>query len=77
MRRFQEREPRWSRGADGTVLAWAARSYPPGHVELDDDSPVPPPPVPAGDVLHTVERLRRLAAERGRRARRCGIFVHA
>ena len=25
------------------VLAWAARSYPPGHLELDDDSPVPPP----------------------------------
>ncbi|HEX6910871.1 MAG TPA: nucleotidyltransferase domain-containing protein [Longimicrobium sp.] len=78
VRRFLERNPRW--GGDGearAVLAWAARSYPPGHVELDDDSPVPPPPAPADAVLDTAEKLRRLVLGRGRRARRCGTFVQS
>jgi Nucleotidyltransferase domain len=75
VRRFLEREPRWAGAAERAVLAWAARSYPPGHLELDDDSPVPPPPAPDEAVLRTAERLRALARERGRAARRRGTFV--
>lgn len=78
VRRFLERTPRFAAGGDGrAVLAWAARSYPPGHVELDDDSPVPPPPVPAHAVLDTAERLRALVVRRGREARRRGTFVQS
>lgn len=78
VRRFLERNPRFGADAEArAVLAWAARSYPPGHVELDDDSPVPPPPASAGAVLDTAERLRRLVVQRGRRARRCGTFVQS
>ena len=78
VRRFLERNPRFDPGAEGcTVLAWAARSYPPGHVELDDDSPVPPLPVPAGAVLDTAERLRELVLARGREGRRRGTFVQS
>lgn len=78
VRRFLERNPRFGGGyGERAILAWAARSYPPGHVELDDDSPVPPPPVPADAVLNTAERLRRLVLRRGRRARRRGTFVQS
>lgn len=76
VRRFIERNPRWaSAPAERAALAWAARSYPDGHLELDDDSPVPPPPVPSDDVLDLVQRLRGVVAERGRRAERAGSFV--
>jgi predicted nucleotidyltransferase len=76
VRRFLERNPRFADGADArAVLAWAARSYPPGHVELDDDTPVPPPPAGLDAVLHTAQRLRALVVERGREARRRGTFV--
>jgi predicted nucleotidyltransferase len=78
VRRFLERNPRFDPGRDGcAVLAWAARSYPPGHVELDDESPVPPPPVPPDAVLDTAERLRALVLRRGRLARRRGTFVQS
>lgn len=78
VRRFLERNPAFRPGAAGcAALAWAARSYPRGHVELDDDSPVPPPPVPAGAVLDTAERLRRVVRARGRAARRRGTFVRS
>lgn len=78
VRRFLERNPRFDPGRDGcAVLAWAARSYPPGHVELDDESPVPPPPVSADAVLDTAERLRALVLRQGRMARRCGTFVQS
>lgn len=78
VRRFLERNPRYGGGyGERAVLAWAARSYPRGHVELDDDLPVPPPPVPADAVLDAAERLRRLAVERGGRAGRHGTFVRS
>ncbi len=78
VRRFLERNPRFAAGEGGrAVLAWAARSYPPGHVELDDDRPVPPPPVAADAVLDTVERLRALVVRRGGEARRRGTFVQS
>ncbi|HEU0076068.1 MAG TPA: nucleotidyltransferase domain-containing protein, partial [Longimicrobiaceae bacterium] len=68
VRRFIEQNPRFPCSADERrALAWAARSYPPGHLELDDDSPVPPPPVPPDAALDLVERLRTLAASRARR----------
>lgn len=76
VRRFLEREPRFAAGPHArTVLAWAARSYPPGHVEMDDESPVPPPPVPADAVLDVVEALRTMVVQRVRTARRRGTFV--
>jgi predicted nucleotidyltransferase len=78
VRRFLERSPRFDPGGEGcAVLAWAARSYPPGHVEMEDDSPVSPPPVPADAVLDTAERLRGLVLRRGRDARRRGTFVQS
>jgi predicted nucleotidyltransferase len=78
VRRFLEREPRWVRtGAERAALAWAARSYPPGHLELDDESPVPPPPVSVDEVLDTAQRLRGLVIRRGRSARRRGTFVQS
>ncbi len=78
VRRFLERNPRFAPGTGGrAVLAWAARSYPPGHVELDDQRPVPPPPVSADAVLDTAERLRALVTRRGREARRRGTFVQS
>jgi predicted nucleotidyltransferase len=78
VRRFLERNPRFEEdGETRAVLAWAARSYPRGHVELDDDSPVPPPPVAPDAVLDTVERLRALVMERGRLAKRRGTFVQS
>lgn len=78
VRRFLERSPGFDPGAAGcAALAWAARSYPRGHVELDDDSPVPPPPVPADAVLDTAERLRELVQSLGRTARRRGTFVQS
>jgi predicted nucleotidyltransferase len=76
VRRFLERNPRWPCSlAERAVLAWAARSYPRGHLELDDDSPVPPPPVPLDALLATVQRLRATVAERTRRAERTDTFV--
>ncbi|HEU0299913.1 MAG TPA: nucleotidyltransferase domain-containing protein, partial [Longimicrobium sp.] len=76
VRRFVERNPRFPLSAgERRVLAWAARSYPPGHLELDDDHPVPPLPGPADAALDLVERLRRLTIERARLARRAGCFV--
>jgi hypothetical protein len=78
VRRFLEREPRWIRtAAERAVLAWAARSYPPGHLELEDESPVAPPPVPVDAVLDLAQRLRELVLCRGRRARRRGTFVRS
>lgn len=76
VRRFVERNPRWPRGAaERGALAWAARSYPPGHLELDDESPVPPPPVSIQAVLETIERLRATVRMRCGRAARSGSFV--
>jgi predicted nucleotidyltransferase len=78
VRRFLEREPRWVRaGAERAALAWAARSYPRGHVELDDESPVPAPPVSTDDLLDLAQRLRALVIRRGREARRRGTFVQS
>lgn len=78
VRRFLERNPRFAGQArTRAVLAWAARSYPSGHVELDDDTPVPPPPVPADAVLATAQRLRSLVLERERASRRRGTFVQS
>ena len=78
VRRFLERAPRFPRSRDEVAaLAWAARSYPPGHVELDDESPVPPPPVSTDAVLDLAERMRALVAERIRRARRDASFVQS
>lgn len=65
---------RWS-APERLALAWAARSYPAGHVEMDDETPVPPPPVPPGVVLDLAERLRRLAEARRSRVLRTGGFV--
>ncbi|HEX6039860.1 nucleotidyltransferase domain-containing protein [Longimicrobium sp.] len=78
VRRFLERNPRFAEDREArAVLAWAARSYPPGHLELDDDTPVPPPPVRADAALDTAQRLRSLVIERGRAARRRGTFVQS
>lgn len=76
VRAFLERNPRLPlSSAERAVLAWAARSYPRGHLELDDDHPVPRPPAAPGVVLDLVERLRALTAWRGHRAERSGSFV--
>lgn len=76
VRRFIERNPRFPLSPDERgALAWAARSYPPGHLELDDDSPVPPLPVPPDAALDLVERLRALVGARSREAARCETFV--
>ena len=76
VRRFAERHPRFaSSGADRAVLAWAARSYPDGHLELDDEHPVPPPPVPFAAAARVLDRIVHLVARRGRRARRAGTFT--
>ena len=76
VRRFLERHPRFplSRMECG-VLAWAARSYPPGHLELDDEPPVPPLPYPPDTALDLVERMRAEVQTRRRRAARAGSFV--
>lgn len=58
-----------------TALAWAARSYPAGHVELDDESPVSPPPVPLAPLLALMERLRALVRQRRDDAARLRAFV--
>ena len=65
---------RWT-PAERLALAWAARSYPAGHLELDDDTPPPPPPVPPGILLALAGRLKRLVSRRGRLASRTGGFV--
>jgi len=78
VRRFLERAARWPRTrAERAALAWAARSYPRGHLEMEDESPVPPPPVPAEEVLDLVERLRGGVTDLRRRARRRGTFVRS
>ena len=76
VRRFIERHPRLPLSPDErAALAWAARSYPPGHLELDDDHPVPPPPASVDALLGLVERMRALVTARARRAERAGTFV--
>jgi predicted nucleotidyltransferase len=76
VRAFLARNPELPLSADERrVLAWAARSYPRGHLELDDDHPVPHPPFLPGVLLDLIERLRGLAASRGERAERAGCFV--
>lgn len=75
VRRFLERTPRLPLSrTERAALAWAARSYPPGHVELDDTTPVPPPPVDLDTLLDVVDRVRALVVRRGRRAARTGGF---
>ncbi|HWK90452.1 MAG TPA: nucleotidyltransferase domain-containing protein [Longimicrobium sp.] len=72
VRRFLASNPRalpLSR-ADRAVLAWAARSYPPGHAE--EAAPVPPPPLPFAPIAGLIDRLRTLVRRRGRRARLAG-----
>jgi predicted nucleotidyltransferase len=76
VRRFIERHPRWPLSADErATLAWAARSYPPGHLELDDGHPVPPLPASVDAALDLVDRMRALVIFRTRRAERAGTFV--
>lgn len=76
LRRALERLPRLPLApAERLAVAWAARSYPAGHLELDDDTPVPPPPVPPVVLLDLTERLRRVVLARRRLARRTGAFV--
>jgi predicted nucleotidyltransferase len=76
VRRFIERNPRLPLSTyERAALAWAARSYPPGHLELDDDHPVPHPPASADAMLDLVERMRALVQGRARRAERTGTFV--
>lgn len=63
-------------GADERLaLAWAARSYPAGHVEPDDDRPLPPPPVAPAVLLPLTERLRRETARRLAVLHRTGGFL--
>ncbi|HEX5870903.1 MAG TPA: nucleotidyltransferase domain-containing protein [Longimicrobium sp.] len=77
IRAFLARNPRFPLSSEErVVLAWAARSYPRGHLELDDDHPVPPPPCDPDAVLDLIDRLRSLAARRGGRAERADAFVH-
>lgn len=76
VRAFLARNPRFALTAEErAVLAWAARSYPAGHLEMDDDHPVPHPPASPDAVLDLVERLRALILTRGRRAERSESFV--
>ena len=75
VRRFLQRTPRLPLSrAERAALAWAARSYPPGHVELDDHRPIPLPPVDVGTLLDLVDRLRARVVRRGRRVGRDGEF---
>jgi hypothetical protein len=75
VRRFLERTPNLPLSrAERAALAWAARSYPPGHVELDDESPVPPPPVDLDTLLNLVDRVRALVVRQGRQVARSGGF---
>jgi predicted nucleotidyltransferase len=76
LRCLVERSPRirWS-AAERSAIAWGARAYPRGHVELDDPTPVPPPPVPPDTVLDLVTRLRDEVRRRLVRARRTTAFV--
>jgi hypothetical protein len=75
VRRFLERTPRLPLSrAERAALAWAARSYPAGHVELDDATPVPPPPADPDTLLDLVDRVRALVVRRGRRAARSRGF---
>jgi uncharacterized protein len=68
VRRALQRIPRLRVAPEERLaLAWAARSYPPGHLELDDRPPLPPLPVPADALLCAVQRLRSHAAARLRR----------
>jgi predicted nucleotidyltransferase len=76
IRAFLARNPRFPlSSAERAALAWAARSYPRGHLELDDDHPVPHPPCTPGVLLDLIERLRALVASRGERAEGAGCFV--
>jgi hypothetical protein len=76
VRAFLARNPRFPlTAAERGVLAWAARSYPRGHLELDDDHPVPPLPGPPDAALDLIDRLRALVVARGRCAERGGCFV--
>lgn len=76
VRRFIERHPLAPlSAAERGVLAWAARSYPAGHLELDDEPPVPPLPYPPDAALELVERMRTAVAARRRRAERTRAFV--
>jgi hypothetical protein len=43
-------------------------------VELDDETPVPPPPVDVDTLLDVVDRVRALVVRRARRAARGGGF---
>lgn len=76
IRAFLARNPRFPLSSvERAVLAWAARSYPRGHLELDDDHPVPHPPGAPGVVLDLMERLRALVAIRGERTEGGGCFI--
>jgi predicted nucleotidyltransferase len=76
VRRFIERNPHFPLTAEErAALAWAARSYPPGHLELDDEHPVADPPCPSGVALGLVHRLRGLVESRRRRAAQWKRFV--
>ena len=76
VRHALERLPRlrWS-PAERLGLAWTARSYPAGHLELDDETPPPYPPVPPAELLRLAERLRRLVEQRTHLAARTRGFV--
>jgi predicted nucleotidyltransferase len=77
IRAFLARNPRFPLSAEErAVLAWAARSYPRGHLELDDDHPVPHPPCAPGVLLDLIARLRALVVTRGQRAERSRGFIH-
>jgi predicted nucleotidyltransferase len=76
VRAFAARSPAWVRSrGEARALAWVARSYPPGHLELDDLPPVPPPPVSANVLLGVAERLRNEVRRRLRNALRSTGFV--
>ncbi|WP_420125731.1 nucleotidyltransferase domain-containing protein [Longimicrobium sp.] len=77
IRAFLARNPRFPlSAAERAVLAWAARSYPRGHLEMDDDHPVPHPPTDPAVLLDLIERLRELVASRGAFAEKAVCFVH-